>query len=134
MDFCCNGEQGRISLGDSGIQVSGWDSIKDGNGKNNDWLDLVNISLPSFSGLLQASGNDNITVTSPKSPLLQYPLTIKQPSSIGLDPSKSLDFGGIIQNTVLQEVQALLEGSRPLVSVIIHDVQLVAGVPEEVVV
>lgn len=124
-----NSGPGEIVFAKNEIRVSGWTRQQDttmASSKNNGVLDLLKISLPSFSGLLlvDASGEKETTTT----PLLQYPLSIIRPSSIRTVSFKSLSFQTDIDE-MTKQVQSLLEASRPLLSVSIQDVELVTGIP-----
>ena len=163
-------EQGERSLhpgllfSDQTIQFHGWEKKctlkdlknqqhQDNNNNNNKTfksklLDRINVSLPSFSGLLpgkqQFSMDDSHSRTKGKSPLLQYPLSIVKPSSIDLEPTfESIEFhlsnsemvGASKEHSTqenMHQVQDLLSKSYPLISVGVSNVDLVAGVPTEV--
>ena len=104
---------------DKEIVVSGWQQWNACESREIEWFDLA---LPSFSGLLPKDDN---TTTS----LLQYPLRIISPSSVEFSTQKRVILDSSCSSLALQEVQSLLEKSRPLVAVNVHSVGLVAGVP-----
>ncbi|CAB9508284.1 NEOXANTHIN-DEFICIENT 1 [Seminavis robusta] len=129
-------QHGSILLSDNVIQVSGWGTtVPNNNDRTTNTipkliLEKLDVSLPSFSGLLPVDNNE--AAASKPSPLLQYPLSIEKPSSLGLDRSKSLQFGDVADSSMLHEVQSLLQGSHPLASVGVENVTLVAGDPDVV--
>ena len=100
-------------------------------------LDRLNLSLPSFSGLIPNNKQSGVPSDAETvSHLLQYPLSILQPSSMDiLEPSllSSMRFhSDVSSNTnqhIMNQVQDLLTGSHPLISVDVSNVTLVAGVP-----
>ena len=146
-----------LLFSDQTIQFHGWektstlknDKNRQHEGNNNKIkstiLDRINISLPSFSGLLPGSKKFSIDDTNSgidgKSPLLQYPLSIVEPSSIALEPTfESIEFHLSKSETTrsseeqssqnnIHQVQELFSESYPLISVGVSNVNLVAGVP-----
>jgi hypothetical protein len=139
------------------IEIDGWTGREMGSGGSSNVFKWLDISLPSLSGCLPLSPPEQeetskmatrktaLTTT----PLLQYPLRIKNPKSIrylSKDHPQQLqiDFmkidddydADVVHNddsttTALQEIQVLLKDSKTIFSIVLDDICLEAGVATE---
>ena len=140
---------------DNEIEINGWTGKSCSiNNNDNNFFNRLDISLPSLSGCLplsqleeeETSKTMNEATSTTTTPLLQYPLRIKNPKSIRFlskdHPQQlQIDFVGSTDDndrtarsttTAFREIQELLKDSKTIFSFVLDDICLEAGVAKEI--
>jgi hypothetical protein len=94
------------------------------------WQWLI-VSLPSLSGCLPSNDDNKNKNSSKMSPLLRYPLRLAHPRNLGLswEPTRTTFDNTTRLSPEMVQVRELLLASRTLVSIVVKDVELQAGIP-----